>query len=133
MNGDKLAELEERSIATMPPPSIVESRTNAIANYHPFNDLHRISLPTLLVCAEDDFLTPPYFTQRIAGEIRQAEVQWIARGGHACSQTVPDEFNKVVLDFWPGLKRRTALRLIRYECAFVAPLDHLVVWKDAGS
>lgn len=107
-NGNKLAELEERSVATMPSPYIVESRTNAIASYHPFNDLHRISLPTLLVCAHDDFLTPPYFTQRIACEIKHAEVQWIARGGHACSQTVPDEFNKVVLDFLMGIEKKNS-------------------------
>lgn len=104
--GDKLAKREERSVATVPSPSIVEGRTNAIANYRPFNDLHRISLPTRLICAEDDFLTPPYFTQRIAGEIKHAEVQWMARGRHACSQTVPDEFNKVVLDYLTGIEKK---------------------------
>ena len=98
-NAEALAELEERSVATMPPPYVVESRTNAIATYHPLNELHRITLPTLLVCAKDDFLTPPYFTERIADQIKHAEVAWIERGGHACSQTVPEEFNRVVLEF----------------------------------
>jgi aminoacrylate hydrolase len=98
-NDDKLAELEERSAAVFPPSYVIESRTRAIASYHPFENLHKIELPTLLVCAEDDFLTPPYFTRRIAEKIKHAELKWIERGGHACSQTAAEEFNLIVLDF----------------------------------
>lgn len=103
-NGDKLAELEERSVAMFPPSYVVESRTKAIASYNPIENLHKIKLPTLLVCAEDDFLTPPYFTKRIAEEMKHAELKWIGKGGHACSQTAAEQFNSIVLDF---LKRNS--------------------------
>ena len=98
-NAEALAKLEEATVAAFPPRYVVESRSEAIARYSAVEELHRLKLPTLLVCARDDFLTPPYFTEALSRLIPHAETAWLEKGGHACSQTVPDAFDAVVLDF----------------------------------
>ncbi len=98
-NSEALARLEEATVEQFPPRYVVESRSQAIANYSAVNDLHKLKLPTLLLCAKDDFLTPAYFTENLAKLMPHAELAWLEDGGHACSQTRPDEFNAIVLDF----------------------------------
>ncbi len=98
-NVEALERLEEATVDAFPPRYVVESRSQAIANYSAVEELHKLTLPTLLLCARDDFLTPPYFTEDLARLIPHGEVAWLAKGGHACSQTRPEEFNSIVLEF----------------------------------
>lgn len=98
-NAQKLAELEEATVAAFPPTYVVESRSEAVAAFDLSAQLHRIALPTMVICARDDFLTPPYFSQELADLIPNSELVWIQRGGHAFTQTVPDAFNAPVHDF----------------------------------
>jgi aminoacrylate hydrolase len=98
-NTEALERLEEATVASFPPRYVVESRSLAIASYSAVADLHKLKLPTLLLCAKDDFLTPPYFTEHLAKLLPHAEVAWMEDGGHACSQTRSDEFNAIVLEF----------------------------------
>jgi aminoacrylate hydrolase len=53
----------------------------------------------MVLCAKDDFLTPAYFSEKLAQAIQGAELVLLEGGGHACSETTPDVFNKTVLDF----------------------------------
>ena len=62
-------------------------------------DLHKIKAPTLVLCAEDDFLTPPYFSEALAQAIPGAELAMLPRGGHACSEVIAGEFNQAVFGF----------------------------------
>ena len=39
------------------------------------------------------------FSEALAAEIPSAELILMAYGGHACSRTVPEEFNELVLEF----------------------------------
>jgi len=52
-----------------------------------------------VLCAEDDFLTPLYFSHQLAGAIAGARLVTMEKGGHAASQTMPEEFNRVVIDY----------------------------------
>ena len=47
----------------------------------------------------NDHLTPAYFSEEISQKISGAKLIVMDDGGHAASQTLPEEFNKHVLAF----------------------------------
>jgi aminoacrylate hydrolase len=98
-NDEQLTAREPQAIANAASPKILASRINAVLHHHQIENLPRISAPTLVTCARDDFLTPPYYSEELAALIPGARLTFIERGGHACSQTNPDEFNRLVLPF----------------------------------
>ena len=70
-----------------------------MVNFDRHDDLGAIHSPTLVICAEDDFLTPMYFSEQLARAIPGSRLLRLPRGGHACSQSTPAEFNAALLDF----------------------------------
>lgn len=98
-HAEAIEEADRRTLARFPPPGIVLSRCAAILAFDRSADLHRVAAPTLVVCAEDDYLTPAYFSREIASLVPGAELRLMPRGGHVCSQTMPEEFNSIVLPF----------------------------------
>ncbi len=99
---ENIALLEEREAIGMPAfpdPEIVASRIDAIVDFDRTADLPNIRTPTLVICANDDILTPPYFARELARLIPDAELVLLDRGGHCASETSPAEFNDAVLGF----------------------------------
>ena len=99
---ENIALLEEREksvIPTFPPTEIVASRIDAILEFDRTKDLSSVNVPTMILCAKDDILTPPYFSRELARLIPGAELVELDRGGHCASETNTRQFNKVVLDF----------------------------------
>lgn len=78
---------------------IMASRIEAVLNHDQTGRVHRITTESLVLCARDDFLTPPYYSRELAALIPGAKLVFIDYGGHACSQTNPSEFNSAVLSF----------------------------------
>lgn len=56
----------------------------------------------------DDRLTPLYFSQELAVKIPAAKLLVADKGGHAHSQTMPEEFNRVVIDYIMQQQRQFA-------------------------
>jgi aminoacrylate hydrolase len=75
------------------------SRIEAILKFDISTDLIKIKTPTLVICAEDDLLTPSYFSKEIAALIPHAQLVLFPKGGHAYSRSNPESFNKLVLNF----------------------------------
>ncbi|MGC2777022.1 MAG: alpha/beta fold hydrolase [Bradyrhizobium sp.] len=98
-NHAHLEAAEAQAIARSASPKILASRIDAVLHHHQIENLHRIAVPTLVTCARDDFLTPPYYSEELAALIPNAQLAFVERGGHACSQTNPEEFNQLVLSF----------------------------------
>lgn len=98
-NAALLEEREARSISSMPAPEIGASRIDALMAFDRTADLHKINTAIMVLCAEDDFLTPAYFSEELARVIPGSELVLLEGGGHACSEATPDVFNKTVLDF----------------------------------
>ena len=98
-NSELLEEREKLAIAAFPGPEIVASRIDAIVDFDRTADLSRIRTPTLVICAKDDFLTPPYFSRELTRLIPGAELLLLERGGHCASETNAGEFNRAVLSF----------------------------------
>jgi aminoacrylate hydrolase len=59
----------------------------------------RIRHPTLVIGARDDQITPPGFSEELARLIPDAALHILPEGGHFCPMTVPDPYNRILLDF----------------------------------
>jgi aminoacrylate hydrolase len=81
-------------------PDVQASRLAAILAFDRRDDLHRIAIPTFVVRADDDVLTPRYFSEEYVDLIPGARSQRPPRGGHALSRTEPVLFNQIVLNFF---------------------------------
>ena len=99
---ENIALLEERekiTIPAFPPAEIVASRIDAIVDFNRTADLPAIKTPTLVLCAKDDILTPPYFSKELARLIPGAELLLMEDGGHCASETRTNKFDEAVLRF----------------------------------
>ena len=98
-NAEKLAANEAAGAAALPPAEISASRIDGILRFDRRSELGKITAPTMVICATDDYLTPFYFSEELARAIPGAKLVALPRGGHAASQTVPGEFDAKVLGF----------------------------------
>jgi aminoacrylate hydrolase len=87
------------SVARFPDRAIVLRRIDAIMAHDATAQLSNIRIPTLVVCAQDDILTPPYQSRLLAEAIPGAQLQIVPQGGHSFSETQPETFNRIALDF----------------------------------
>jgi aminoacrylate hydrolase len=101
-NNEILAAEEAQTAKVLAPPEVQNSRLDAILAYDRTGELAGLDLPTLVLCARDDILTPAYFSEELARLIPNARLHLLPTGGHACSRTMTEEFNKVVLEFLTG-------------------------------
>ena len=76
------------------------SRLDAILNFDPRKKLSKLEVPTLVLCAQDDILTPLYFSEEYAALIPNAQLITLKSGGHAASRTVTAEYNQAVRHFF---------------------------------
>lgn len=96
------AELEaerKRSTASAPPVEVSIGRIDAIMNFDRRADLGRIRAPTLVMAAENDYITPSYFARALHAGIPGSELRIFEGGGHSLSKTRTEEFNRVALEF----------------------------------
>ena len=98
-NEATLEEREQFSIATFAPPEVVASRIDAIVAFDRTAELGKIKTPTLVLCAKDDFITPAYFSEKLAQQIPGAQLVLLPEGGHCASETALEAFNRAVLSF----------------------------------
>jgi aminoacrylate hydrolase len=98
-NNERLRQEEAQNLAAFAPTEIVASRIDAMLAFDRTSELDRIKTPTLVVGAEDDIVTPAYFSEELARLIPAAEVKLFPRGGHFFTQVRAREFNNAVLPF----------------------------------
>jgi aminoacrylate hydrolase len=87
------------SVQRFPARETILRRIDAIMAHDATAQLDKISIATLVLCAEDDILTPPYQSRLLAGAISGAELKVVPRGGHSFSETETETFNRIALDF----------------------------------
>jgi aminoacrylate hydrolase len=98
-NNEKLRQVEAQALANFPSPDTIASRIDAIMAFDRTAELGRIRTPTLVLAAQDDVITPAYFSEELARRIPGAEAKFFPQGGHDFPQVVPREFNQAVLPF----------------------------------
>jgi aminoacrylate hydrolase len=96
MNSGMLDIEAEHQLDRFPPVGTVEKR---VAAARAFELRPGPPCPTLLIAAADDVLVPALCSELLAGELANATVARLQRGGHACNVTEPDIFNRLVLEF----------------------------------
>lgn len=99
-NAELLERQQAAQVAMLAPVPVMTSRIEAVQAFDRRAQLSDIAVPTLVLCARDDHQTPAYFSAALAAAIPGAEYRLLDYGGHACSRTVPEEFNKIVADFF---------------------------------
>ena len=95
----ELAEAESRAFETIPVPEIVLSRIAAIVAHDRRAALQKVQVPTLMICARDDTVTPLYFTEELVRLIPGARAYVLADGGHAYPNVHGAEFRRVMTAF----------------------------------
>ncbi|MGC2203492.1 MAG: alpha/beta fold hydrolase [Stellaceae bacterium] len=98
-NNERLRQAEAQRLATFAPIEIITSRIDAMLAFDRTTELAHIKTPTLVIGAEDDIVTPAYFSEELARLIPGAEVKLFPRGGHFLNQVRGREFNNAVLPF----------------------------------
>ena len=97
---DAEIEAERRNaVAGAPPVEISVGRINALLAFDRRADLSRIAAPTLVMAADDDFITPRYFSEALARAIPGARLVIHRGGGHSCTKTRADDCNRALLEF----------------------------------
>jgi pimeloyl-ACP methyl ester carboxylesterase len=77
------------------------------------NEVSRISLPTLIVCGEDDALTPIKYSQYMKDRIPNARLVIIPGAGHSVMLEKPEELNAALKSFISDLRLSGVRRPIR--------------------
>ncbi|WP_432199895.1 alpha/beta fold hydrolase [Erythrobacter sp. W53] len=90
--------MEER-LAAFPGLEVELSRINAVYTHDLRSEVHRISVPTFCIGAEDDGVTPPGFTEELAHLIPDAGLHLLDAGGHFCPMAATADYNPRVLEF----------------------------------
>jgi aminoacrylate hydrolase len=98
----EIAEAEGATPDQLGSAEIQSSRFDAILDFDRRAELGGIAVPTLVVCADDDILTPKYFSEEFVRLIPGARGHWEPRGGHALSRTEPERFNQIAIEFFQG-------------------------------
>jgi 3-oxoadipate enol-lactonase len=58
-----------------------------------------IDVPTLVICGEEDKVTPPSLSEELAAIIPEAKLETIPGAGHISNLERPAEFNRIVEEF----------------------------------
>ncbi len=74
-------------------------RIEAILRFDSRTYLSRVRVPTLIIGAADDMLTPPFFAHELAQLIKGSELTLLSYGGHSCPVTATEEYNARLLHF----------------------------------
>jgi aminoacrylate hydrolase len=98
-NHEKLRTVEAQALAHFPQTEHMVSRIDAVLAFDRTSELGRIRTPTLIVAAQDDMVTPAYFSEDLARRIPGAEAKFFPHGGHYFPQVTPREFNHAVMPF----------------------------------
>jgi aminoacrylate hydrolase len=104
-NHEKLKAIELAAAQQLGDPAVQASRLDAILNFDRREQLANIRVPTLVLCADDDIITPRYFSEDYAARIPGARSLFVPRGGHALSRTEPEIFNKIAIDYFTEMSR----------------------------
>ncbi|MET0748419.1 MAG: alpha/beta fold hydrolase [Rhizobium sp.] len=99
---DEIARIQAdlvKAVANSATPSVLKARAHAVLNYDGTAYLPKIDMPTLVLVARDDILTPVSESEELVAGIANATLQILDYGAHAASVSDPAPFNDAVLAF----------------------------------
>jgi aminoacrylate hydrolase len=80
------------------------SRIDAIVRFDQRARLGAVRCPTLVIVAQDDMVTPQFYSDELAAKIPGAKLVVLEYGGHFAPVIVPDAYNEAVSSFLRALR-----------------------------
>jgi pimeloyl-ACP methyl ester carboxylesterase len=99
MNADKRMILEGAKLMKEAPPKVVHDDFFACDQFDVREDVARINQPCLLVCGEEDRLTPPKLSEKLHRSIKGSDLKIIPGTGHMVMIEKFQELNNAVMQF----------------------------------
>ena len=104
-NDAALAEQHRQAAPASAPVEVIASRIDAIVRHDRRARLGEIRVPTLVVVAADDMVTPKFYSDELASRIPGAKLVVLEDGGHFVPVVRPEPYNAAVAGFLRGLIR----------------------------
>jgi aminoacrylate hydrolase len=104
-NDAAIAALHAAQAAAWPPPEVVASRIDAIVAFDRRARMSDIRTPTLVVVAQDDMVTPRFYSDELAKGIAGAGYVMLDGGGHFAPQVLAEPYNRAVGAFLRSHRR----------------------------
>jgi 3-oxoadipate enol-lactonase len=95
-----LAALDTLVTGNRPPADAFRRQSRAGQEHDALGRLSSIRAPTLVLVGREDILTPPKFSEELAGRIPGAELKVLGGLGHAFYEQAPEVFNQAAEEFW---------------------------------
>ena len=95
-NDALLTEQHKTVLAEAAPVEVTASRIDAILRHDRRARLAEIRLPTLVIVAEDDIVTPRFYSDELASRVPGAKIVVLDGGGHAVPGLRPGAYNAAV-------------------------------------
>ena len=95
-NDEDIAKLHRVSAATAAPVDVIASRIDAIVAFDRRVRMGEIRLPTLVIVAQDDMVTPMFYSDELASGIPGAKYVVLDGGGHFAPQIASERYNRAV-------------------------------------
>lgn len=97
----QVEDIIQRVIAnpTPQPNEAFARQIQALTSYDGEGDLGRITAPTLILCGDEDVLTPPRFSRILNERIKDSKLVLVHEAGHGVIWTRADEVNEALLNF----------------------------------
>jgi pimeloyl-ACP methyl ester carboxylesterase len=77
--------------------------TEALIAHETADRIGAVAVPTLVTVGELDLVLPERFSRELADRIPGARLVVVPEAGHQPFQELPEDYNRLLLDFWAGL------------------------------
>jgi pimeloyl-ACP methyl ester carboxylesterase len=94
----RLVELAGQRLAETP-PNVVEGDFLACDSFDVMDRLEGIRVPTLVICGEEDILTPVHYSEFLAERIPKAHLEIVPKAGHMVMLEQPATVAKLIREF----------------------------------
>lgn len=102
-NDRALTEQHRAALAGAAPIEVMTSRIDAIVRHDRRARLGEIRVPTLVIVAQDDMITPRFYSDELASRVPGAKLVVLDGGGHFAPVAVADSYNRAVGGFLRAL------------------------------
>ena len=106
-NPDILGGTTEERLAAFPGEQIELARVAAVMAHDLRDKVSQINIPTFVIGAADDQITPVGFSRELIDKIPNAQSVILPHGGHFMPRVEPEAYNAAVLSFLSNTKSET--------------------------
>ncbi|MBM4341744.1 MAG: alpha/beta hydrolase, partial [Deltaproteobacteria bacterium] len=80
-------------------PEVIHGDFSACDRFNVMNEIEKINLPTLILCGDEDALTPVKYSQFLQNKIKGSRLEVISGAGHMVMMESPSLFNAKIKEF----------------------------------